>query len=77
MGILLDMEFKDCFFGRTVQFVTTILIITQLMLFVGILDTTAIQPGHSETDGASKAVTAFIWSMLNAVQMESGVLVLI
>ena len=55
---------------------TTDLVLTLLMLFVGLLDTPVTQTGQADIIyGVSKMITKFTWAMLIVVA-DTGVLVL-
>ena len=50
---------------------TTVLILTLLMLFVGFLDTSITTDGQADRNGKYKVASTFIWTMLN-VLVEIG-----
>ena len=47
---------------------TTVLILTRLMLFVGFLDTSVSTAGQAERNGKYKVFSTFIWTMLTVLK---------
>ena len=47
---------------------TTVLILTRLMLFVGFLDTSITTDGQAERNGKYNVFSTFIWTMLTVLK---------